>query len=197
MAGVQVGEFCGGSGFGGPALAGEDRGRERACAVTRGVAAGAEFGDVDPFIRRDEERPLGGQGIEVEITEGVLEAVVVVLDVRWHLEVLAGVDAVWGFLGEGAGGVVGGVGDVVVDVRAVVGEQFGAVGEQPGVFVGADVVVVEGVEEVFRCGGEQLAGWPVGGVDGGDEGGPGGVGGDRFGGGAAEDAVQLCGPGWS
>ena len=107
---------------------------------------------------------MGGQVGEVEITEGVFGvAVGVVVGVGRRLEVVGAGRAVWGRrLVEGAGGAVGGVGDVGVDGGGVVGEQFDAVGEQPGVFVGADVRRWSSdVAQVFGGGGEQSAGWPV------------------------------------
>jgi hypothetical protein len=84
------------------------------------------------------------------------------------------------FAGRGCFGHLGGVGDVGVDGGGAVGEQFDAVGEQPGVLVRAQGLGGGDVAEVFGGCGEQVGWWPVGGGDGGDEAGPGGVGDDGF-----------------
>ncbi len=86
----------------------------------------------------------------------------------------------WRWAGGGFG-LFGGVGDVGVDGGGVVGEQFDAVGQEAGVFVGPDGLGVGDVVQVFGGRGEQVVGGPVGGGDGGDQAGPGGVGDDGFG----------------
>src|SRR5271156_1655942 len=97
-------------------------------------------------------------------------------------------------------GVQGSVfGDGAVGVVVVAGEQVDGVGDGAGVLVGGDgavgVNIVEGLgSDVEQVGGRPAVG--VGCVDRRDQAGPGGVGGDGFGGCGAKDVVQFGDPGW-
>src|SRR5271166_2779394 len=186
-AAVQVGQLGAGGLLGGPAGCVEDGVGELLGVVLGGVAAGPQGGNVDVVDESGRGDALAGQIVDVEAGEVVFdEAVGVVVGVWWWLvQIVRQVDVagVWVGFGTGSGcfGLFGGVGDVGVDGGGVVGEQFDAVGEQAGVFVGAQRLGGGDVVQVVCGCGEQVGWGPVGGGDGGDKAGPGGVGDDGFG----------------